>query len=242
MLQTRIPFASAKHITSLAERRRVLWQLGEILRLIQRPLVEGYGNDFNPAHNRFAFGSFAEAIQSHIDTIEQSPVHSSMKRWLSARVASLLQLRPESRLCHRDLLGNFGNFLIDGEGNVRGVVDWEFAGAGLALHAELASFLYVLARDGVTPGDSKLDLEAVLGGYGISMRDYRAHYERDVETLVLIHSLMALIKYDALKQTGADQREPWRKVFAERADALCAGCYSKDLPQQGRAARRKGLE
>jgi aminoglycoside phosphotransferase (APT) family kinase protein len=237
ILQSRIPFSSAKGITTAAERRHCLWQLGECLRLIQGPVVQGYGNDFDETRQRFKFESFADSISAHVATIEQSPVHSSMKRWLNARVASLIALQPEARLCHRDLLGNFGNFLVDAQGNVRGVIDWEFAGAGLALHAELASFVYVLTRDGASPGDIELDLAAVLGGFGISMRDYRAHYERDVETLVLIHSLMALIKYDLVQKSGAVEREPWRKVFAERADALCSGCYSRDLPRRGRSSR-----
>lgn len=241
MLQSRLPYSSAKAITTPAERRHCLWQLGEMLRLVQGPVVQGYGNDFDEAKSCFKFESFADSISAHVTTVEQSPVHSSMKRWLRARVEGLLALRPESRLCHRDLLGNFGNFLVDKDGAVRGIIDWEFAGAGLALHAELASFLYVLTRDGVAPGDIELDLAAVLGGFGISMRDYRAHYERDVETLVLIHSLMALIKYDLVQKSGAVEREPWRKVFAERADALCSGCYSRDLPRRARPSRGSEL-
>jgi aminoglycoside phosphotransferase (APT) family kinase protein len=234
LLQTALPFKSARAVKADLDRNRYLWQLGEIMRAIQIPLVKGFGAEFDPLQNGFAAQSFAESLTTSMQTIEEAPIAPSMKRWLGARLEGLVALAPEPRLYHKDLLGNLGNFLVDGKGNVRGVIDWEFAGSGLALHAELASFLYVLVRDGHSQESIQADRNAVLGGYGITEQQYREHYERDVETLVLLHSISALIKCDVLTRNGTLTQEPWRKVFAERADALCVATFRKDAPRIGR--------
>jgi aminoglycoside phosphotransferase (APT) family kinase protein len=228
MLQTRLPWPNAKQRESTLVRSRYLWQLGEIARSIQQIPMKGFGNDFSERERSFACKTNQEMIRAYVKTIEESPIDFSMKRWLAARVETLLKLSPEPRLAHRDLLGNLGNVLVDDSGTVRGVIDWEFASSGLAFHAELASFLFVLYRDGVSPEQIRMDRSAFLSGYGISEKDYQEHYERDVESIVMIHSLMALIKFDALVKKGGLEREPWREVFAKRAGKLCADCYSKD--------------
>jgi aminoglycoside phosphotransferase (APT) family kinase protein len=230
MLQTRLPWASAKQRGDVHSRARYLWQLGEIVRAVQQVPMRGFGVDFDETESAFACKTHQEMIRAYVRTIEESPIDFSMKQWLGARVETLLSLSPEPRLSHRDLLGNPGNVLVDEFGTVRGVIDWEFASSGLALHSELASFLYVLCRDGVPPEQIETDRSAFLGGYGISDKDYRDHYERDVESIVLIHSLMALIKFDVLVKKGGLEREPWRELFAKRAGKLCAECYSKDTP------------
>lgn len=228
MLQTRLPLANAKQRLSTLVRSRYLWQLGEITRAVQQIPMRGFGTEFDEKERSFACKTHQEMIRAYVRTIEESPIDFSMKKWLAARIETLLALSPEPRLSHRDLLGNLGNALVDDSGTVKGVIDWEFASSGLALHAELASFLFVLYRDGVCPEQIKMDRSAFLSGYGISEKDYQEHYERDVESIVMIHSLMALIKFDVLVKKGGLEREPWREVFAKRAGKLCADCYSKD--------------
>jgi aminoglycoside phosphotransferase (APT) family kinase protein len=192
--------------------------------------MKGFGTDFDETQAAFACKTHQEMIGAYVRTIEESPIDFSMKQWLGARIQTLLSLSPEPRLSHRDLLANPGNVLVDDSGNVRGIIDWEFASSGLALHAELASFLYVLYRDGTSREQIEMERSAFLSGYGISDKDYREHYERDVESIVLVHSLMALIKFDVLVKKGGLEREPWREVFATRAGKLCAECFSKDAP------------
>lgn len=230
MLQTRLPWSNAKQRQDTLVRSRYLWQLGEITRAVQQVPMKGFGIDFDERRLVFACKTHQEMIRAYVRTIEESPIDISMKKWLSARIETLLELSPEPRLSHRDLLGNLGNALVDDSGTVKGIIDWEFASSGLALHAELASFLFVLYRDGISPEQIKLDRSAFLSGYGISEKDYQDHYERDVESIVMIHSLMALIKFDLLVKKGGLEREPWREVFAKRAGKLCADCYSKDSP------------
>lgn len=227
-LQGRLPFRAAREVVSRLDRRRCLEQLGSIVRRIHGTVVRGYGTDFEEATSAFGHASFGHFMRSKISSIEQLSVAISMKSWLIRRAEQLVSLRPEPRLYHRDLLGNWGNFLVDDQGNVRGVIDWEFAGSGAALQYEIASMLYVLTRDGSSPEEIESDLCAVLKGYGLSREEYRAAFEREVETLVLLNSVSALVKFDALRKHGGLEKEPWRKRFAERATHLCERCFSVD--------------
>lgn len=230
MLQTRLPWSNAKQFGGDLSRSRYLWQLGEIVRAVQQVPMQGFGADFDEGSSSFACKTNQDFIRAYVRTIEESPIDFSMKQWLGARIETLLALSPEPRISHRDLLGNAGNALVDSDGKIRGIIDWEFASSGLALHAELASFIYVLHRDGIAPEQIEVERAAFLNGYGISDRDYREHYERDVESIVMIHSLMALIKFDMLKKKGGLEREPWRELFAKRASNLCVDRFAKDAP------------
>jgi aminoglycoside phosphotransferase (APT) family kinase protein len=238
LLQSYLPYrpGSAREITR--DRGYVLEQLGARLAEVHSVAVEGFGSDFSERHGRFAFETFEEYIAHRIRSVEESPIDSSMKRWLTARVRGLMELRPEPRLYHRDLLGNWGNFLVDGDSCVRGIIDWEFAGSGAPLQSELASMIYVLHRDGAPQEQVNHDIAAVLKGYGISHATYCADYERDTETLVLLHSVAALAKFEAATREGSLEREPWRSVFAARARKMCADSFAIDgvVPRVGRLA------
>jgi hypothetical protein len=104
---------------------------------------------------------------------------------------------------------------------LRGIIDWEFCGSGLAFHQETASLIYARTRDGVEPEHIVRDLHSFFEGYGITMREYQQHYEHDVETLVLLHAITALQKFITLRKNGGLEGEPWRATFAERARLLC---------------------
>jgi aminoglycoside phosphotransferase (APT) family kinase protein len=227
-LQGRFPFRAAREVAAGLDRQRCLEQLGGIVRTIHGVLMQGYGTDFDESTGAFAHASFEDFILSKISAIEQLNVATRMKSWLIQRAEQLVSLEPEPRLYHRDLLGNWGNFLVDDEGNVSGIIDWEFAGVGAALQYEIASMVYVLTRDGASSEEIERDLCAVLRGYGLSRGEYRASYERDVETLVLLNSVSALAKFDVLQQQGGLEKEPWRRRFAERATHLCERCFLLD--------------
>ncbi len=228
MLQSLIPFESARATHDRASRERVLERLASLARSIHATPTSGYGVDYDETSGAFAHTSFSDFVDSNIKRLEASPLDFSMKRWLTARLEELKSLAPEPRLFHRDLLGNWGNFLIDKDENIRGVIDWEFAGSGPAFHYEIASLLYVLQRDGHSQEAINRDLRAVLRGYGMSLSTYKNDHERYVETIVLMNSISALIKFSEIQRFGATSQEPWRARFAERASALCSSCYSRD--------------
>ena len=225
LLETRLPFEAPRSDKGPRDRLLILRQLGERCKTIHEVKVTGYGLDFDEKLPGFSRASFSEFLESKAKGIEDSSLDANMKRWMLSRVEALVYLDPEPRLFHYDLLGNWGNFLVDEARTVQGIIDWEFAGSGPAFHHEIASLVYVLTRDGHSPEDIEHDLMAVLEGYGMSYAHFKAHYEREVETLVLLNSVSALQRYEALKRSGGLQREPWRAIFAERASMICARSY-----------------
>ncbi|MEY4667426.1 MAG: Phosphotransferase enzyme family [Pseudomonadota bacterium] len=227
MVQERMPYRAARDCTS-RDRARSLEQLGEICRYIHAQSCEGFGLDFDPTQSSFSHRSFQDFIESKIANIREAPISYPFKRWLEARAEDLLALDPEPKLFHRDLLGNPGNYLLDNDLNVRGIIDWEFAGSGPAFHYEMASMIYVLTRDGHPTEQIEHDLAAVLRGYGMPLAHYRDLYEREVETLVLMNSLSAIMRFAELEKQGTSSREPWRKVFAERANRMCLRSFAQD--------------
>lgn len=241
LLQKYLPYPSGARCRGRLNRTRCLEQLGALAREIHGVSVVGYGISFDPQSGAFAHGSHADFIQEKMDRVERAPISGAMRGWLLSRAERLRAMQPESRLFHRDLLGNWGNFLVDAEGDVRGVIDWEFSGSGAAFHYEVASMLYVLARDGHAPDVVQHDLHAVLRGYGVPLARYQQELEWDVETIVLLNSISALLKFQQLKDSGRERQEPWRKLFAERALAMCDSSYRNDkippaLPERLRVA------
>jgi aminoglycoside phosphotransferase (APT) family kinase protein len=228
LLQSYLPFrpGSAREVTR--DRERILEQLGAHLAAIHAIRAAGYGTEFSERLGRFSFETHAEYVAHRIHWVEESPIESRMKGWLTRRLRSFMELSSEPCVYHRDLLANWGNVLVDGDGTVQGVVDWEFAGAGAPLQNELASMIYALNRDGVRPERIEGDIAAVLRGYGLTLKEYHAHYERDTETIVLLNSVAALTKFEAIRRQGTLEQEPWRSVFAERARALCYRSFRTD--------------
>jgi aminoglycoside phosphotransferase (APT) family kinase protein len=202
-------------------RHGIFTQLGEVARQIHSVQLEGYGTEFDEQLGRFRSESYHEVLQTTVARIELSPIDRTFKHWLIARLKSLEYHDPAPTLYHQNLLANWGNVLLDSNQRISGIIDWEFAGSGLAFHNELAAFLYVHTRDGVAPERTEHDLLSILEGYGLSHSLYVSDYEQDVQTLVLLHAVTAIQKCSTLQQSGGLAKEPWRKLFAERASKLC---------------------
>jgi aminoglycoside phosphotransferase (APT) family kinase protein len=229
LLQEYLPFRSGSAREVVRDRAYALRQLGEYLKIIHVTKVDGFGLDFSLASNRFVYDRFSDYIESRATGVSESNLDSNLKDWLLARLISLASLKTEPLLFHRDVLANWGNFLIDGDSRVQAIIDWEFAGSGAPLQHELASMIYAQGRDGVVREQTDRDLASVLSGYGVTLEEYRDVYERDTETLVLLSSVEALHKFDRLRrQEGALDREPWRRVFAERARESCRLAFQLD--------------
>lgn len=221
LFQTQLPFEACRHNLGERERHEIFWRLGEVSRQIHSITLEGFGTDFDESKGMFRHSSYHEMLAANVGRLEIAPIDPMFKRWLTSRLSDLAKHDPSPCLYHQDLLANWGNMLVDSSRRIRGVVDWEFAGSGLPFHNEIASFLYVNSRDGVSEDRTSHDLLSLLDGYGVSHASYVADYEQDIQTLVLSHAVSALLKMDTLVKNGGLHKEPWRKVFAERATALC---------------------
>lgn len=221
ILQSELPHVAAERDIGREDRARCFRQLGEALRVVHSVTVEGFGTEFDEARGAFALERWSEVIARRVVEIEKSGIDVNLKRLAVARLRELETLDTRPTLFHQDLLGNWGNFLVDENRDLRGIIDWEFCGSGLAFHQETASLIYARTRDGVEPEHIVRDLHSFFEGYGITMREYQQHYEHDVETLVLLHAITALQKFITLRKNGGLEGEPWRATFAERARLLC---------------------
>jgi aminoglycoside phosphotransferase (APT) family kinase protein len=228
LLQEYLPFRSGAASEVARDRAYVLRQLGGFLKKIHATRVEGFGVDFEASRNRFTYDTFSDYVGARSAGVSDSDLDSNLKDWLLARLDCLANLNTMPALFHRDVLANWGNFLIDGDSRVQAIIDWEFAGSGAPLQHELSSMIYAQSRDGVGREQTDRDLAAVLSGYGVTLEEYRDVYERDTETLVLLSSVEALLKFDRLRRQGALDREPWRRVFAERARESCRLAFRLD--------------
>jgi len=221
ILQSEIPWDAARRDLGREDRARCFRQLGERLRVVHSVAVEGFGTEFDESRGAFALERWADVITLRIADIESSAIDPNLQRLVVARLRRLESVDTSPTLYHQDLLGNWGNFLIDEDRNIRGIIDWEFCGSGLAFEQEMASFVYARTRDGHEPEVINRDLFSILEGYGITPREYQQHHGYQVETLVLVHAVTALQKFVALRKNGQLEREPWRATFARRAQILC---------------------
>lgn len=221
ILQSEIPCEAARRDIGRDDRARCFRQLGEALRVVHSVRVEGFGTDFDECRGAFACERWTDVVTRRISEIETSAIDANFKRLVVARLRRLECVDAAPTIYHQDLLSNWGNFLVDEDRVIRGIIDWEFCGSGLAFHQEVASFVYACTRDGIDPEQVNRDLKSFIEGYGITMREYQQHYEHEVETLVLLHAVSALQKCIALRRNGGLAREPWRETFAERAQRLC---------------------
>lgn len=221
ILQSELPHVAADRDIGREDRAQCFRQLGEALRVVHSVTVEGFGTEFDEARGAFALERWGDVIARRIIEIEKSGVDANLKRFVVARLRRLESVDAHPTLYHQDLLSNWGNFLVDENRLVRGIIDWEFCGSGLAFHQEIASFIYAQTRDGVEPELINRDLHSFFEGYGITMPEYQQHYEHEVETFVLLYAVTALEKFVTLRKNGGLEREPWRATFAERARHLC---------------------
>lgn len=201
-------------------------KLGKLARRINQISCSGFGTRFNGATATFCDTDWPttlarEVADAGFDVAVSSGVLSaSGAACIKRRIKALERLAITPTLYHVDFAENWSNVLVTGTGEITGIIDWELAGAGPALHYELANVLYVMLRD----GRSKLEIErlfgAFLSGYGLSWHDYREHYAHDVETLILLLAVQKLRRYVDLDRQGKLREHRWRVAFFERCGDL----------------------
>jgi serine/threonine protein kinase len=228
IIQQALPYKNARDVTPQPSRKGLLFQLGQILTEIHKIEVVGYGADFNAITGCFSHETFAEHLAQKISSIESAQLSPQLTRWLVSRTESLTAIHPRPLLSHRDILANPGNILVDTRGEIRAIIDWEMASSGLAFHSEVASLIYTRSRNGQSNADIEHDLQAFLDGYGISYRHYKQFYQRDVDTVVLLNGVSAIVKHSAVARTALESLQPWRADFAKRAIKLCEMHFAQD--------------
>lgn len=226
MLQEYLPFETAASVIEESRRVEFFEHIGTVARQVNATSVSGFGDFFDDVSGGFTHDSWESYLQSEIESFRREYDHFSTLVSASdftkacARILSSKNLAKRATLYHLDFVKNWNNILVDEYECITGVIDWEFAGAGPAAHCELASTLYVYYRDNASVFERRKEFNALLSGYGLSLRAYASSFRYDVESLVLRHCLNGLCKYVRLLQTKSLDSQPWREVHAKRAADL----------------------
>lgn len=230
-LQEYLPFETAAASVADSKRLEFFEQVGLIARQVNATSVSGFGNVFDRDVAGFSHPSWESFLAAEAERYIQELGRESLVVQACRRVLETSTIASEGTLYHLDFIRNWNNILVDEYGSISGIIDWEFAGAGPATHCELASTLYVYYRDAVGPVERRREFNALLAGYGLSLRAYAAHFRYDVESLIVKHALDALYKYRRLDRMQLLDSQPFRKVHAERAVKLIEQIMRRTRPR-----------
>ena len=229
LVQEYLPFLPPR-VLSMRQRLRLFTRISEWAAQINRVKVIGYGDRVDDTGSRFADTSWREFIDLQREKARLNELRRAglltrpVSETIDAALRGLGQIATDSYLYHGDLLGNWANVLVNDRGQVQGILDWEYAGAGAATVFEIASVLYCFVRDGVAEGDRDQYLSAILDGYGISSETYNVEYRPLVNATLLLHACKALNRiFPGRMECGAAHDRRIRLQFAKRARGLAEG-------------------
>ena len=226
LLQEYLPSDSAASVIPESNRLGFYEHIGMVARQVNATPVVGFGDTFDAITGGFTHDSWHSYITTEVEQFSQQ--RKRFETLLPGTVLDLAckRLLDTTTLCHSatlyhlDFIKNWNNILVDEYECITGIIDWEFAGAGPGTHCELASTLYIFYRDNASKFERRKEFNALLSGYGISLRAYAANFRYDIESLMIRHALNALSKYLRLVEAKDLDSQPWRKVHAVRAVAL----------------------
>lgn len=224
MIQPYLPYVSAHSIEKEIHKSEFLRRIGRIARHVNTTPTIGFGREFLE-DARFAFPTWKAYLENELKECRLATLADSGKlttsdcRRVERRIERLGDLHVLPTLFHSDMTMNWGNLLVDDEHQIRSVIDWEFAGAGMGVHQELAVSWYVLYRDGVSDAEQGHCFKALLDGYGISEKKFRDDYADEVGTFILMHAINKFHRYLKMEQDGL-LVQPWRIEFARRCHVL----------------------
>jgi len=225
MVQELIPYKTAN--LEIKEKQHALFweQIGSLAKKINSVECHGYGQVFNQNSADFVLRSEKEHLNTEKSAanlhrlFRESLLNKVELNRIYQRCAQDLTTSQTSKLFHGDLIGNWSNIFVNGETEIVGVVDWEFAGAGNAAAIELATALYVLYRDGNSPSQVEKIFRLILKGYGITNEEYRDTFEKSVETYLLLNVLKKINRYLEM-QDEKIKLSPWQVRFRQNAEQL----------------------
>lgn len=154
--------------TDHPDRLMIIRELGQYARLINSIPTEGFGNTFDWSSNRLSFNkTFAEFLDQEYDRHgriallkKTKMIDAAQAKRISAALDQAAKGRPVSRLAHGDL--RLKNVLVDANGEIISVLDWDNCCASVAPAWDLSIALHDLSIDGK---------EAFVEGYGLTIAE-----------------------------------------------------------------------
>jgi len=148
----------------------IFQQMGQYAAVINSIATSDFGHIFDWSRNRLSRRhTWKEYLREDLQVDERIKVfarHKTLSRQslknLKAGVKALLELKATPSLNHGDL--RLKNVMLDSQGKISAIIDWEQATSNLAPHWELAIALHDLGID---------QKEAFLRGYGLSPKEFQ---------------------------------------------------------------------
>ncbi|MCB0336865.1 MAG: aminoglycoside phosphotransferase family protein [Bdellovibrionales bacterium] len=234
MVQSHLECSGGHHLDPTSSKTQFLRRIASVCKSINETPTKGYGNSFDPKTESFEFSTWQECLDEWIaecplgELVAREELSEAQATFFERRVhESLASLSFRPALFHGDLLLNWSNALVDPNGGIKGIIDWEFGGSGPAKYYELMTALYVMIRDGMGGDELDSQYRIIKNAYGISSTRYDRDYRHAVDALMMMQACKKVKRYILAELAGEMEGHPWRQAFAARARCLlhqlCAG-------------------
>lgn len=153
------------HLATLHPKRLdIVRQMGEIAATINSVRTNGFGATFDWSNNLLSLNDSWKAyleneyrFQDKIESLEKRNVlPKKTVREIERIFRSAVRMKPKPTLCHGDL--RLKNVIVDDDGKIAAILDWEKATSNLSPHWEISIALHDLGID---------EQQNFIEGYGI---------------------------------------------------------------------------
>lgn len=163
--------AAGRPATDHPQRLAIIEELGRIAARIHTVKTNGFGETFDWSQNLLSRAEgWADYLRGHLRAEERIEllvrhdlIGQAKAKALHAELARITKWTDQPSLNHGDL--RLKNLLVDEDGQVTALIDWEFCLSAVAPHWDLSLALHDLSVDGK---------QALLAGYGMDEEAVRA--------------------------------------------------------------------
>lgn len=181
------------------ERMAVLREMGRLTALIHTIPTSGFGHTFDWSNNQLSrkesWGEYLKRelhIEQRLKVLEGNKMLSKPQlKTLHATLKEIERLEADTVLNHGDM--RLKNVMVDDDGKITAVIDWEFCSSNVAPYWDLALALHDLSVDAK---------QAFLGGYGIS--------EKDVRGMAPVLKALNIINYAPFVERASEEKDEQR--------------------------------
>jgi hygromycin-B 4-O-kinase len=181
------------------ERMAILREMGRLTALIHTIPTSGFGHTFDWSNNQLSRKeTWAEYLKRELNVEQRLKVLAANKMLSKSQLKSLHETLSGIESLDADPVLNHGdmrlkNVMVDAEGEVTAVIDWEFCSSNIAPYWDLALSLHDLSVDAK---------QAFLGGYGSS--------EAEIREMAPVLKAINVINYAPFVERAADEKDERR--------------------------------
>lgn len=162
--------SSGEEATHHPKRFKILKDMGRYTALIHTIPTSGFGHTFDWSHNQLSrCETWAEFLAKDLKVDERIAMLEKQKMLSRERVKRLRAIFVEIASWDKPPALNHGdmrlkNVIVDAEGHITAIIDWEFCVSSIAPYWDLTIALHDLSLDA---------MDCFLGGYGLSEAERR---------------------------------------------------------------------